>query len=95
MGLVVLSIILTVVAFLFVYVVITAAALIGYWWWNFRKLRKSLRQASNASTAQDSNVIEGELIQASSNMPTVLLGEVRKNQAILEESNGHYKSNPR
>ena len=75
------GIILTIAAFLFIYIAIFAAAVFGYLWWKTRKLRKSLRNASEANAAhvegtQDGYVIEGEIIRENSTVPTVLLGEV-------------------
>ena len=76
-GLVVIGLVLTIAAFLFVYIVIFAVAVLGYLWWKTRKLRKAIRNASRRSSVQDSdiqggNVIEGEVIREANITPTVL-----------------------
>jgi ABC-type bacteriocin/lantibiotic exporter with double-glycine peptidase domain len=70
LGLVLLGVFLTIAFFLFIYLVIFAAAVFGYWWWKTRALRKSLREAAPSYTqqshpAEDGLVIEGEVIRES------------------------------
>jgi len=93
-GLVVVSIVVVLAAFLFVYIVIFAAVLLGYLWWRTRTLRKNLRNVSQDSAPQGSDsqggyVIEGEVIRETRTVPTVLLGEVNKGQTTYEKSHGH------
>ena len=80
-GLAMFGIILTIAAFLFIYIAIFAAAVFGFLWWKTRKLRKNIRNASkkNAVYGDDTQggyVIEGEIIRETSTVPTVLLDEV-------------------
>ena len=76
-GLVVIGVALTIAAFLFVYIVVFAVAILGYLWWKTRKLRQAIRNASQRSSVQDSdaqggNVIEGEVIRETRIISTVL-----------------------
>lgn len=61
-GLIAVGIILTVAVFLFVYIVIFAALLLGYLWWRTRTLRKVLRNAAQSNAQQHNNYQGGYVI---------------------------------
>jgi hypothetical protein len=73
-GLVVVAVVLTIAAFLFVYITISAVAVLCYWWLKTRNTSED--RTTQAMDMQGGNVIEGEIISDSSTVPTVLLGEV-------------------